>query len=129
MHYSLHKLELDTEVNYSIEDTNIDFVIPKGAEERFVKAREDLAPLFEQKKFPVGQPSLVIHQTTLLMYGGQFQHLLNYPYLFAIDLKQLVPNISLEQHAALAALKHKSNIGAAKLATVAEDLRIKTNLW
>jgi hypothetical protein len=112
MLYSLHDIEWD-DLNFNaVEDTKINHVPESGeAQERVWASQEKLANLVEKKKLPFGHVAMVIHQTMLFMFGGCFDGLLSHSYLFAIDLSQLLPYLSLEQHAAIAISKNKKNLG------------------
>ncbi len=132
MRHSLHDFELDVvpEKDFNVnEDTKTRVPMQSGLAEDFRKAREKVQVWLSQKKYPFGHVSLVIYQTTLIMFGGRFEDSLSTNYMFTIDLSQLVPHLSLEQHAALAIAKNMKKIDPVKLDQVPEDLRNKTNLW
>jgi hypothetical protein len=128
MLYSLHDIEWD-DLNFNVvEDTKIDHVPESGEpRERVWASQEKLAHLVAKKKLPFGHAAMVIHQTTLFMFGGCFDGLLSHSFLFAINLSKLLPYLSLEQHAAITISKNKKTLGG-KLEQIPEDLRIKLDL-
>lgn len=131
MSYALHEIQYDVvpEKDFNvIEDTKVNRAIPSGeAEETVHSSREKLHHLLANKKLPFDQVAMVIHQTTLLMYGGSYDHMLSHSHLFAVDLSRLVPYLSLEHQAALKVLNN-NKVAKGKLLQLSEDLRTKLGL-
>jgi hypothetical protein len=131
MSYALHEIQYDVvpERDFNVtEDTKVNRAIPSGeAEETVHSSREKLHHLLANKKLPFDQVAMVIHQTTLLMYGGSYDYMLSHSHLFAVDLSQLVPYLSLEHQAALKVLNNKK-IAKGKVLQLSEDLRTKLGL-
>jgi hypothetical protein len=132
MHYSLHEIEFDVvpETDFDIRrDTITKRGKPQGTEDKYKTVLEKGAPLLAQKKLPIKEAALTIYQSTLLIFGGRIDDILAFNYLFAIDLSQLVPYLSLEQHCALTILKNKDKIDNEKMKLVSDDLKIKIGLY
>jgi hypothetical protein len=82
-----------------------------------------------QRNFPFSSATLAIFGATLTIFGGSYDEIWQTSDLLTLDLSQLLPYLSLEQLAGIAASKNSASYSEEKLQGVPTALRTRFNLY
>jgi hypothetical protein len=133
---SYHDVEFDytgfsecTSYQYEdLEDRSLD-AWRKHERQLHDNARVVVVDQIAQRNFPFSSATLAIFGATLTIFGGSYEEICQTSDLLTLDLSPLLPYLSLEQLAGIAASKNCANYSIGEMKRVATAIRSKFNLY
>jgi hypothetical protein len=101
----------------------------KHEPQQYETARAAVLQQISEKNFPYRDATLAVTGSTLAIFGGNHESIWSCSDILTLDLSPLLPYLSLEQLAGIAASKNCANYSIGEMKRVATAIRSKFNLY
>jgi hypothetical protein len=101
----------------------------KHEPQQYETARAAVLQQISEKNFPYRDATLAVTGSTLAIFGGNHESIWSCSDILTLDLSPLLPYLSLEQLAGIAASKNCANYSIGEMKRVVTAIRSKFNLY